>query len=412
MKVMLSEYVVRNMVEGIPVIGNLKNSHVIGLDKSGQELVDWIEEKNTLPQEIPESLLPLLKILQEKEFIETEENKRLPMKILKSAYLHVTDHCNLHCLGCYSYVDKRNKRKELSLEEYKEILDKLTAAGVGTLVISGGEPFLREDIDQICKYAKERGIENLQVISNGTMPLERYDKAIPYIDKLTISLDGFEDRISYIRDEGIMPSIEATINHCKERVETTFVATLHKKNLHLQERYMELSERLGVNFNFSLLTVKADDEIFKDFLITRKDFEDRITQKERAEKESGVPYEIPCTLECRASCEAGKSMISVSALGDVYPCHMLHQPELCLGNILKEKIETLLESDKNCLRNCTVENKKPCKECQYKYLCGGGCHARAYLENGDFSKPDSTCVMTKYGLHRYFEHIKCVYNAQ
>lgn len=71
MKVILSKYVVRTIVEGIPVIGNLKNSHVIGLDQSGQELIDWIAEKNTLPQEIPESLLPLLKILQEKEFIET-----------------------------------------------------------------------------------------------------------------------------------------------------------------------------------------------------------------------------------------------------------------------------------------------------------------------------------------------------
>lgn len=234
-------------------------------------------------------------------------------------------------------------------------------------------------------------------------------KQFLFIDKLTISLDGYADGISYIRDEGIMPSIEATINHCKDLVETTFVATLHKKNLHLQDRYMELSERLGVDFNFSLLTVKADDDAFKDFLISREDFLEVLRQKQKTEKNKEP---CACTLECRASCEAGKSMISVSALGDVYPCHMLHQPELCMGNILEEKIEVLLESEKNILRNWNVDDKTPCSGCQYKYLCGGGCHARAYLENGDFRQPDSTCIVTKNELHRCFEQIKSVYNTQ
>lgn len=311
------------------------------------------------------------------------------------------------------YVERRNVQKELNLEEHKRILDALTEAGVDTLVISGGEPFLREDIDLICKYAKEKGIVTLQVISNGTMPLWKYDKTIPYIDKLTISLDGFADGITYIRDEGIMPSIEAVINHCKKFVETSFVATLHKKNLYLQDKYMELSERLGVDFNFSLLTVKADNEVFRDFLIKREDFMELLNQKQKSEqcRNAGKVEPCTCTLECRTSCEAGKSMISVSASGDVYPCHMLHQPELCMGNILKERVEKLLNSEKNYLRNWNIDNKIPCKDCQYKYLCGGGCHARAYLENGDFGKPDSTCVVTQYELHRYFEYIKSVYNT-
>lgn len=409
MNIKLNEHTVRFVVEEIPVIGNLKNSHVIGLNRSGEELINYIEKYNRLPQEIPESLLPLIEMLQTKDYLVLENREISEKTCLKSAYLHVTDHCNLHCLGCYSYVDSRNMKKELDLAEYEKILEILTKAGVDTLVISGGEPFLREDIGQICQYAKEKGVQTLQVISNGTMPLWKYDEAIPFIDKLTISLDGYADGISYIRDEGIMPSIEATINHCKDLVETTFVATLHKKNLHLQERYMELSERLGVDFNFSLLTVKADDDAFKDFLISREDFLEVLRQKQKTEKNKEP---CACTLECRASCEAGKSMISVSALGDVYPCHMLHQPELCMGNILEEKIEVLLESEKNILRNWNVDDKTSCSGCQYKYLCGGGCHARAYLENGDFRQPDSTCIVTKNELHRCFEQIKSVYNTQ
>lgn len=64
MNIKLNEQTVRFVVEKIPVIGNLKNSHVIGLNRSGEELINYIEKYNRLPQEIPESLLPLIEMLQ------------------------------------------------------------------------------------------------------------------------------------------------------------------------------------------------------------------------------------------------------------------------------------------------------------------------------------------------------------
>ena len=40
---------------------------------------------------------------------------------LQSAYLHVTHHCNLNCIGCYSAVDARNTRRDLTLDELRGI---------------------------------------------------------------------------------------------------------------------------------------------------------------------------------------------------------------------------------------------------------------------------------------------------
>ena len=34
-----------------------------------------------------------------------------------NAYLHVTNYCNYHCIGCYSYDSHRNKSQDLSTEE-------------------------------------------------------------------------------------------------------------------------------------------------------------------------------------------------------------------------------------------------------------------------------------------------------
>ena len=71
MKTKLNKFIIQFTVEGISVVGNLKNSYVIGLDQKGKELIEYIEKYNMLPKEIPESLLPLVETLQKKEFIET-----------------------------------------------------------------------------------------------------------------------------------------------------------------------------------------------------------------------------------------------------------------------------------------------------------------------------------------------------
>lgn len=73
---------------------------------------------------------------------------------MASAYVHITDNCNLHCVGCYSHVEKRNKKTDLTYKEICYELDQLADNGVKIIVISGGEPFIREDIELICKYAK------------------------------------------------------------------------------------------------------------------------------------------------------------------------------------------------------------------------------------------------------------------
>ena len=54
---------------------------------------------------------------------------------LQSAYLHVTHHCNLNCIGCYSAVDARNARCDLTLDELRGIIDALADAGLSLIHI-------------------------------------------------------------------------------------------------------------------------------------------------------------------------------------------------------------------------------------------------------------------------------------
>ena len=53
---------------------------------------------------------------------------------------------------------------------------------------------------EICKYIKETVNGSLEVISNGTMNISDYEVVLPYIDALNISIDGYDDKTSFIRD--------------------------------------------------------------------------------------------------------------------------------------------------------------------------------------------------------------------
>jgi pyrroloquinoline quinone biosynthesis protein E len=63
----------------------------------------------------------------------------------------VTRKCNYRCVGCS--VWREQDEEELSTEEIKRGLDILRKLGVVEVLISGGNPLLRADIDEIIKYA-------------------------------------------------------------------------------------------------------------------------------------------------------------------------------------------------------------------------------------------------------------------
>ena len=152
-------------VKGITIIANRNNGMVIGLDREGEEVVDLLKSNLIEISSLSDNQKELYKVLEENDFLKSCYKE---IKGIDSVYLHVNSACNLHCLGCYSYVENRNTRNELSFDEWKCVIDDLSLLGVKNIVISGGEPFLRKDLREICKYIKETVNGSLEVISNGT----------------------------------------------------------------------------------------------------------------------------------------------------------------------------------------------------------------------------------------------------
>jgi len=97
----------------------------------------------------------------------------------------VTWRCNLRCKKCC--VPKTGF--EASLQQFKELFDKLYEIGLRRVVLTGGDPLMREDIIDIARYAKEKGFE-IYLSTNGILLKERWGKLAPYISWISLSLDS------------------------------------------------------------------------------------------------------------------------------------------------------------------------------------------------------------------------------
>ena len=109
--------------------------------------------------------------------------------------LHITERCNYKCKYCFAHFDGQ---KDLSLEQWKKIIDNVKHSGmVSAINFAGGEPMLYKNFGDLLSYAKSSGFE-LSLISNGSLLLNEKlapDEIFAALSMLGISIDSFDEKI-------------------------------------------------------------------------------------------------------------------------------------------------------------------------------------------------------------------------
>lgn len=105
----------------------------------------------------------------------------------------ITPRCNMNCKHCLFYMGNGKKcSDEITMEQAFEIIDNIKKdKSIKAIWISGGEPLLRKDIVEICKYIKEAGIKP-SISTNGVLLTEElieklYNAGVEYMH---LSIDG------------------------------------------------------------------------------------------------------------------------------------------------------------------------------------------------------------------------------
>lgn len=176
----------------------------------------------------------------------------------------VTRRCNYRCKGCN--VWREQDSKELSTEEMIKGLDILRELGVIDIVFSGGNPLLRDDIDEILEYASRFFVTT--VYDNGSMALEKID-ALRNVDFVAISLDTLnEAKNDHIKGvKGSWKKAMQTIEKLhKEGIRVGISPTISQSNIHeIADLTRYFSER-GIPIWYCLYshdTTADSDQLFK-----------------------------------------------------------------------------------------------------------------------------------------------------
>lgn len=382
---------------GIPMVGSLGTGYAIGLTGEGADVCARLEKEDVPEEDIAAVDPALLEHLVKGGFFEKAEADG---RVL-SAYLHVTQRCNLRCAGCYSLDEQRNALSDAPLSAIEHAIDELAAAGVMRLVISGGEPFLREDLPEIVEHAKRvRCIDSVTVLSNGTcMSDAALERLAPNVDCVSVSFDGCSASApAYIREEQRFDELVAAVRAVQAAgIQAHIIPTVHAKNIDELADYVRLSKDLGATLNFSLLTCEPDDEVLGGLLPDDEAL--RRLGRSMLTLDDGKPIlamdaPVGLNLTVKRRCGAGCESLSIGADGTIYPCHMLHRREYAMGNAFTGSIAEAMHGDVALLfRELDASTFEGCSDCEYVRICGGGCRARSLFASGNVESKDSYCAM-------------------
>ncbi len=137
-------------------------------------------------------------------------NKDLDSFEFQQFYIAMLDRCNLKCVMCTTTTHPHDLSHELSLDEWKVIIENITRFKVQSIGFGGGESLLRaEDLAELVKIVAAKGI-TVNIITNATLLTRGFLENIIQCKEKTIfilSLDGLEAENDRIRGNGVFSKV-------------------------------------------------------------------------------------------------------------------------------------------------------------------------------------------------------------
>ena len=329
--------------------------------------------------------------------------KQLPSYFI----FYPTSRCNLKCSHCFYHDNLNKKFNEITVDE----LDKITSImnPILHLILTGGEPYLRHDLDQIVKiFYKNTKVPIISIPSNGWY-LDKMDKQINNMMKccpeLTlnqqISIDGIGEDHNNIRmdkkvkgDDNSFEKAIKTINHLKtiqkvyDRINIGIIITFTNENQNkfksiIKEIYSLVEpdnisinlvrgnpkQKVNLNLNLNLYRESVK---FRDDLFYQKKMSGHTRFKGNSLATAGrimLNELVNKTFEENkyiTPCYAGNLSGVMYPEGDVYPCEILDKThkignirdfdldfrKLWLSKKAKEEVKFIRKTECFCTHEC------------------------------------------------------------
>lgn len=319
---------------------------------------------------------------------------------IKSAYLEITNQCNLNCKTCYNRSGLKRAVKELTLEQIKHTIAVLSDMGCSRFLFAGGEPLLHSAFDGLLAWIKEKPDLLFGIVTNGTIYsqqlIDSY-QACENID-LQISLDGScEESNSKTRGRGNFAKTERflkAIRHASKRPLVKMV--ISNSNLDDVADFYGYVLKMGGIPEYAFINKMGNGS---------KDWENKLLsggQKfqvfqliNELNHQHGENVFLPeCSFGCPMDLEDNPFSFLVKVNGDIQPCQLLYDECFTLTNIFafqEKQMEKNLKKISDSVSKRANTPQEYCDKCFLQSGCKKGCLAAAYNYSNDPLGPDGDC---------------------
>lgn len=324
---------------------------------------------------------------------------------ITQAMFELTYRCSEKCIHCYNIGATRNDSeeshrasvKELSILDYKRVIDQLYYEGCFKIALSGGDPFSKTEIWEIIAYLYEKNIA-FDIYTNCQGLVGKVKKLIDYYPRLmSISLyaDNACDHDYITRIPG---SWDKTVNTMYElgdyAVPMDIKVCIMRSNIKSYRGVIDIARKAGgmALFEASINDSVDGDKCVSKFLRLTPEEYDIILRDDNiglyVGKEAPDYGKQAHNLD-KPMCEGGQAAICIDPQGNVMPCSAFH---LEFGNVNTQSIHEIIQSSP-ILKEWSVSKLSDCEECMthdycdYCILCPG----KAFAEHGTWRKAAENC---------------------
>jgi len=324
----------------------------------------------------------------------------------KEVIVSITNRCNFKCKMCDI---SRNRIEELSTSQWQQVIKDIGSYGVQTIVFSGGEPLLREDIFDLISFTKDNSM-GACLTSNGCL----IDEEVAYklrqagVDVVNISVEGPRRIHDYLRGRGgYEKALIALENLRKNQIESTIATMVSRYN------YKHLVYIVGLARQYGATTIKFQP--FSKIFLNNRDGRDYFlfSDREISETEQIInriislcndyaiatnPHSylerIPFYLgrkyiDSNNACIALENSCPINSNGDIYPCWVRAEKDTLMGNLKENRFLNIWDSP----RHRAIIEKIRKEGCP-------GCMMSCYDENFGRETIERRIVMNVRRLHK------------
>ena len=331
----------------------------------------------------------------------------------------LTRSCNLDCIHCRAAARFGPYPNELTTQECMDFMENVASFAKPIMIMTGGEPMLRDDIWDIAARGTELGLRMVMAPCGFLVTEETAKRMIEVgIQRVSFSIDGLteESHDNFRRVPGAYASVMKAIDNAnKVGLDFQVNTTITKHNLHELPELLDLVIKLGAKaYHPFLLVPTGRGANLKDQEISPEDYEKTLTwfyemrdqvpiqfkptcaphyyrifrQKEK-EKGIKVTPETHGLDAMSKGCMGGQSFAFVGHQGQVQICGFL---DVECGDIRKQPFKEIWDTSKvfQEMRAWDDYNGR-CGYCEYKSVCGG-CRARAYAFTNEYMDEEPFCT--------------------